>query len=263
MNKNFEFYRIVGHRAVEGWLRPEVLTILSVLDSIQESSGVAGAVAEIGVHHGRLFVGLNLLRRTDEHSVAIDVFDDQQYNVDNSGKGNLQIFSRNVGRWSSLDGVEISQGDSTRLDPTALLAVAHAGIRLFSIDGGHTDSIVLSDLKLAEGTLLPGGIVIADDVFNEFWPGVVSGTLDYMNTGGNLSPFAIGFNKVFFTQSDHVDRYRLALSSYFGAKVTYSVKWSEFAGHEVLVIARVRPSVRRVLRRNALARRLYYRVRSG
>ena len=261
MNRSLTLYRFLGHRTVKGWLHPEVLTILSVLDSVQRSSNISGAIAEIGVHHGRLFVGLNLLRRDGEHSVAIDVFDDQQYNVDNSGKGDLDRFRRNIVRWSSLDGVEISQTDSTQLESSHLLELANDRVRFFSIDGGHTQSIVLSDMKLAQSTLSTGGVVIADDVFNQFWPGVATGTMDYLHQGGSLVPFAVGFNKVFFSEKEYAANYQAALQRHFENRVTFYAKSSEFAGHAVVVIARVSPTPRRFLRRSETARELYRRYK--
>ena len=211
----FGLYRTVGHRLVAGWLAPEVLDVLVTLDSAQRSTGVSGAVAEIGVHHGRLFIGLQLLQGVENTSVAIDLFDQQTLNVDKSGKGNIGAFQRNVNRWSSAENLVIHQGDSTRLTSDELVSMAGDEIRLFSIDGGHTDSIVFSDMTLAESTVATGGIVIADDVFNQEWPGVSTGTFRYLTHGGRLAPFAIGFNKVFFTHPEFAPHYLKSLEDEF------------------------------------------------
>lgn len=261
MNKGFEIYRRFGHRFVAGWLVPGALQTLAVLDSAQRSKNVSGAVAEIGVHHGKLFIGLKLLQREDEYSVAIDVFGDQELNTDLSGKGNLSTFRRNVRRWSSLDAIVIHQGDSAKLRADELRELARGDIRLFSVDGSHTDSIVLSDMNLAEATVAPGGIVIADDVFNEEWPGVSTGTLRYLNEGGRLVPFAICFNKVFFTSPGQAEFYRSAIRTSFENHYLLYVKTSNYAAHEVLVIARGDLSPRKILSRNDTARYVYHRVR--
>ena len=260
MDRRFEIYRRAGHRSVAGWLAPEVLDILVVLDSLQRSTNVSGAVAEIGVHHGRLFIGLNLLQRDYERSVAIDVFGDQLLNVDQSGKGDLAMFQGNVRRWSSMDTVVVHQGDSTQLQAGELRKLAHGNIRLFSVDGGHTDSIVFSDMNLADATIAAGGIVIADDVFNQDWPGVATGTLRYMASGGKLVPFAIGFNKVFFGAPEYSQRYRDSLRREFADRYLVLTKSSEFAGHEVLIISRVPRRPRDLARRNKIIRRVYVRV---
>lgn len=213
--------------------------MLRVLDSAQRAKNVSGAVAEIGVHHGKFFIGLQLLQNAaDECSVAIDVFGDQDLNVDQSGRGDLAIFRKNLQRWSSADSVTIHQGDSTKLNATALRELAHGPIRMFSVDGGHTESIVLSDMNLAEATLVSGGIVIADDVFNEQWPEVMVGTLRYVDQGGQLVPFAVGFNKVFFSMPEYAESYRNALTVYFKTKLLVAEKIAAIAEHEVVVISR-------------------------
>ncbi|MDX1888200.1 class I SAM-dependent methyltransferase [Mycolicibacterium sp. 050158] len=211
--------------------------MLRILDSAQRSHHVVGAVAEIGVHHGKLFTALNLLQENGS-SVAIDVFGEQHLNVDNSGRGDLGIFQRNIARWSSADGVRIHRGDSTKLQSSALLELADARIRLFSVDGGHAEECVVSDMRLAEDTLVAGGVVIADDVFNEEWPEVLVGTLHYMKGGGMLIPFAIGFNKVFFAFSERVGLYRDALNAHLSRNLLINVKTANFMGYEVLVVSR-------------------------
>lgn len=260
MNRGFEIYRRLGTHLVDGWLASEVLEILEVLDSAQRSKGVSGAVAEIGVHHGRLFIGLKLLQQSNGHSVAIDLFGDQERNIDNSGKGDLGRFRRNVLRWSSLDGLAIHEGDSTKLTADKLRELALTGIRLFSVDGGHTDGIVFSDMNLAEVTLAQGGIVIADDVFNQEWPGVSTGTLRYLAEGGRLVPFAIGFNKVFFASQEYSDSYQETLRSNFHKRYLTFVKSTDFAGHAVLYIGRVPRQPRKLLGRNDTAKQMYRRI---
>jgi hypothetical protein len=260
VNKGFESYRQLGNKFVDGWLEPEVLTILTVLNSAQRSKNISGAVAEIGVHHGRLFIGLNLLQRADEHAVAIDLFGDQDLNVDLSGKGDLAAFQRNLERWSPDHKVVIHQGDSTQLQAAELRELAHSEVRLFSVDGGHTDPIVFSDMKLAEDTLTPGGIVIADDIFNQYWPGVATGTLRYMEQGGQLVPFAIGFNKVFFATPPYAAEYRAVIERDLGNKYLIFLKTSEFASHEVVVVSRVPRRPREILSRNEKAKSLYNRL---
>src|SRR5262249_53414646 len=141
----------------------------------------------------------------EERSLAIDVFGDQHLNVDGSGQGDRGKFLENTKRWGSSRGLIVHQADSTTLDSATVRELIGSSVRLFSVDGGHTEEIVFSDMNLAEACLTRGGVVIADDVFNERWPGVSVGTLRYLKEGAGLAPFAIGFNKVFFTQPDNVE----------------------------------------------------------
>jgi hypothetical protein len=257
MWRSFALYRVMGHRFVQGWLEPEVLDIVHTLDSAQRGNDVSGAVAEIGVHHGKFFIGLHLLLREKQRSLAIDVFADQQLNIDRSGRGDLATFLVNINRWASADGVVIHQGDSTALDSTALKELVGSSVRLFSVDGGHTEQIVLADMKLAEASLTDGGVVIGDDVFNERWPGVAVGTLRYLQNGAALAPFAIGFNKVFFAQPEYIEIYRGALESKYNTTAGIGVDNSTYAGHEVTLLFRTLKTPRRLLRKNATARALY------
>ena len=76
MQPTFNRYRAIGQRFVTGFLQPEILTVLDALNAAQRTKQVSGAAAEIGVHHGKLFIGLRLLQRPGENSVAIDIFGD-------------------------------------------------------------------------------------------------------------------------------------------------------------------------------------------
>lgn len=258
MKASFARYRSVGHKFVTGFMEPEVLLVAGALDEAQRARSVGGAVAEIGVHHGKLFIGLHLLQRDGEKSVAIDIFGDQDLNIDGSGAGDLAKFTTNVDVWSSMDGVVIHQGDSTKLTPEVLLEKAGAPVRLFGVDGGHTAEIVYSDMQLAEATLADGGIVVADDVFNEYWPGVAVGTLKYLEDGAGLAPFAIGFNKVFFTQPEYSDYYQAELESAAHGSARIQATTSVFAGHPVLVLGPV--TALDVLRRSETLRAIYHRT---
>lgn len=256
----YSIYRYLGRRLVGGWLAPEVLEVLPVLNEAQAARGIRGSVAEIGVHHGKLLIALDLLRNDGETSVAIDLFDDQTQNVDRSGKGDLSVFRKNLARWARMDSLVVHAGDSTKLTSETLAALAGGNIRLFSIDGGHDEPVVVSDLKLAENVLVDGGIVVADDVFHQEWPGVMTGLIRYLREEPKLVPFVIGFNKVFLTTPEFVEYYRRAVDAEFSDRYLTSVKDSEFFGNRVSVVARVRRTPKLILRRNKTLKRAYDRI---
>lgn len=255
--QRYSIYRHFGRRLVGGWLAPEVLEVLAVLNEAQAAKGVQGSVAEIGVHHGKLMIALDLLRNDGETSVAIDLFDEQERNVDKSGKGDLAVFRKNMTRWSHVDSLAVHAGDSTKLATETLADLANGKIRLFSVDGGHDEPVVASDLNLAETVLVPGGVIIADDVFHQEWPGVMTGLIRYLNDDPKLLPFAIGFNKVFLTTPEFVEHYQRAVGAAFSDRYLTSVKESEFFGNHVSVVARVRRTPRLILRRNKTLKRAY------
>ncbi|HEX7000004.1 MAG TPA: hypothetical protein VF322_17865, partial [Gammaproteobacteria bacterium] len=74
--------------SVDGWLHRTSAEAIAAL-------GQGGNAAEIGVHHGKLFILLSLLC---DHAYAIDVFD-SALNVDGSGAGDRTIFERNMARY--------------------------------------------------------------------------------------------------------------------------------------------------------------------
>ena len=54
------------------------------------------SLAEIGVYHGRSFLALLSLRKQDEKCIAIDCFENQTNNMDESGVGDYNKFRKNM-----------------------------------------------------------------------------------------------------------------------------------------------------------------------
>ena len=209
MQPGYARYSTIGHYQVKGWVEQPVLRLLAELSREQVRRHVTGGIVEIGVHHGRLLIALHLMGSSGEPTVAIDLFEDQAANVYRSGLGDEGVLRRNLAKHAAKAGeVTIVKADSSTLDGDAVRKMAGGGVRLFSVDGGHTAEIVAHDMDTAADSIAPGGIVIADDVFNERWPGAYEGTLRFLDKNYELVPFAIGFNKVLFTSRDEAADYR-------------------------------------------------------
>ena len=262
MPGTFERYRAVGRRRVQGWVETPTFGVLRTLRDAQDRVGVEGAVAEIGVHHGKLFIALQLLAPPGTPAVAIDVFDDQNLNVDRSGRGDLHRFEANVRRWGDWGSVVVVQADSAHLTGAEVRGFAGRPIRWFSVDGGHTEEIVRTDMRTAEGALAAGGIVIADDVFNPEWPDVSVGTLRFLDAGAALMPFAIGFNKTYFAHEHHAAAYRDAIRRDYAHRWSIAHQTKVFRGFEVEVLWALPVTPRVVVRRSRLARKVYEALRS-
>lgn len=189
-------YLELGIDQVDGWLSPTTASIVAHLLVQQVSDGLRGDVCEIGIHHGRLFMVLANAIVRGERAVAVDVFGDQQKNIDHSGQGNRAIFERHVARYAATADIDIIEESSLDLERLGFLS---RRFRLISIDGGHTAPVVLNDLRLAERTLLPGGIVALDDILSSHWTGVLTGLVAYLHGGGALVPFALVPNKLLLT----------------------------------------------------------------
>lgn len=227
-----------GKFYVDGWLRSEAALTIVALTERQRSLGLAGGAAEIGVHHGKLFILLYLLCRASEKAVAIDLFEDQHLNVDNSGSGDLAKFRRNLERYADSMRLVLHQGNSMDLSGAILTRLAEGPLRFVSVDGGHTAEITAHDLATAEGALAEGGIIVVDDVFNEQWPGVGDGVRRYFDRQPNMVPFALGANKTYFCRPSHRDIYHDATAA------VSTVTATEFLGHRVAYLQFLRPGLK-------------------
>lgn len=251
MDRRVSSYIHRGKFYVEGWLRTEATLVIAGLSERQQALGVTGGAAEIGVHHGKLFILLYLLGRDQEKAVAIDVFGDQQHNIDNSGVGDLEKFRSNLQRHADTQRLVVHQGNSLDLSDADLVRLAEGPLRLVSVDGGHTPRHAAHDLATAEGALADGGIIVADDVFNERWPGVSDGIHRFFAGRPNLVPFALGANKTYLCRPSHRDTYRDA-----AVAVASSVTMSEFLGEPVAILQFQRRSLRDRIGHTAVWRRL-------
>lgn len=201
----------VGSASVEGWLEPHARHALLAVAGLQEEFGVAGGALEIGVHHGRLAIALSWLLRAGEPLVAIDVFGEQWMNIDGSGAGVRELFTRN---WEAhanpatplsviaADSLALGLGERVRI------AAEHGAFRWISVDGGHTTEHVVSDLLMVQDLLAQGGVVLLDDFMNYHWPGVCEGFAVYMRQYvPKLRPVALSANKLFLASVTVGERY--------------------------------------------------------
>jgi len=216
---------------VQGWLHPFSAEVIAAVSEHQRRAGIHGAVAEIGVHHGKLFILMAQRRGAGEGAIAIDVFEQQHLNADRSGRGDRQIFFENLRRWlPDADQVAILQRSSFDVTPHDILQRC-GKLRLASIDGGHTEDCVVNDVNLVQSVLAPRGIVILDDYFNEFWPEVASGVARFvLGPDCRLQPFAITPNKTYFAAPDDAAFYRRLLREH---ESYYFEKTSRVFGHDV------------------------------
>src|SRR5689334_13229112 len=251
MDSQVEHYMRRGRFYVDGWLHTEAVRTIVALSERQRALGITGGVAEIGVHHGKLFILLYLLSQPSEKAVAIDLFDDQHLNIDNSGSGDLAKFRRNLERHADSRRLVLHKGSSMDIGGATLTRLADGPLRLVSVDGGHTAEITEHDLATAETAIAEGGIVVLDDAFNEQWPGVSDGVHRYFERRPNLVPFALGANKSYFCRPSHHDIYRDAAAS-----VASSITSTEFLGHPVAYLRSWRPGLKDRVAQSSAWRRL-------
>ena len=132
------------------------------LSALQQARGITGPVCEIGVHHGRLFILLHLLSAATERGLAIDLFEMQDENIDQSGQGQPRAVAAQPAGARLRPGAHRPDGrNSLRLTPERIAAGCAGRPRLFSIDGGRTAEATCNDLALADRSICDGGLVIS------------------------------------------------------------------------------------------------------
>lgn len=226
---------------VGGWLETEALLFTSYYASNFLKDRKFDSL-EIGVHHGKFFIGLENITPLGSRAIAVDVFDNQEKNIDDSGFGNLEIFEQNVSNFC----VEPKRVIPMPIDSLDInvMEMGFNQFGLISIDGGHTVNHTMKDLQTAESLVSADGLVILDDILNQHWAGVVTGAVQYFtnNTGKRIVPFAIGFNKLFcchFTNKERILNKIIQNEGelkYHGIQIFkhYREPYTEFAGEKVL-----------------------------
>jgi predicted O-methyltransferase YrrM len=197
---------------VDGWLARVDAEIFRVLMQTQSAKGLHGGAAEIGVHHGKSFICLCLALAQNEKAYCIDVFEDQNENLDGSGKGDRQKFEENLKAFRvPAEQVVIRQASSLNVIAEEIVG-AVGPVRFFSIDGGHWQEIVENDLSLAEHALAPHGVIALDDFHRSDWPDVSVGYFRWrQQQSRSFAPIAIGFNKLYICDPEFAALYQAAL----------------------------------------------------
>jgi hypothetical protein len=216
MNDKLWNYLRHDKKNVQGWLQRVDAEIIGSILEFQDRERIAGGCVEIGVHHGKSFIPLCLALRADELALCIDIFDDQSGNLDSSGKGDFSAFHANLATFG-LDTLRVRVFKGSSADVNHDYIHQQVGsVRFFSVDGGHWESIVQNDLRLAEKTLARDGVIALDDYCRAEWPDVTAGyTLWREGSESDIVPFAAGSNKLFLCRKEFAAAYRAALRTPF------------------------------------------------
>ncbi len=225
--------------SIEGWVFPVDACLFALIDEAQQARGIVGNLFEIGVHHGKTALLLDRMRRAGERIGFCDVFGQQDLNIDDSGRGNLAIFSHNLKRFARAADTDWS----ILAKPSDHLTTSDTSTqcRFFHIDGGHTASIVESDIATAHRAISTDGVIVLDDVFHPSWPGVVEGLFRYLNANpGHLAPLIIGGNKVYLCKPNAVPHYEVSLDELrqLRGRVPYAFDRKDWIGRSVLTAIR-------------------------
>jgi len=207
-------YAMAGVESVAGMLQSGSISVIWSLAELQDFFGVNGDVAEIGVHHGRLFVMLCLAMRRGERAFAVDMFGDPP----GANQDDHDQFLANLARHQ----IQPEHFDLAVQDSRTLIQGHWPGsagnVRLVSVDGDHRRDAVLRDLALAAASLNEGGVIIADDLFNPWYPTVTEAIYEYFwDRPGDMEPVAFiaangpvetGAAKLLIGRTDFASRYK-------------------------------------------------------
>ena len=198
---------------VDGFLKSLDARVIRAMAEHQSARDVRGALAEIGIHHGKLFFILALSRRAGERALAMDLFTDDALNAGTVSAGRDRAFFEHARRFGvTLDEAEVLKGDSCAMSPDDILERVGA-VRLFSVDGGHLYHHVENDLRLADATLHDKGVIAVDDFCNATWPEVTFATFDVLKAAkDSLAPAVLTKNKLYVSRPDAVGFYEEAVA---------------------------------------------------
>jgi hypothetical protein len=227
-----------GSKKVSGWFgRIDAEMFRSILEH-QNQKKLCGAVAEIGVHHGRSFIAMCLALQPGQKSYCVDVFDAQHLNKDFSGKGNRNIFEENLTRFGVDPNSVTIEAKSSMVVAADNILQSVGPVRFFSVDGGHWSAIVENDLRIAAASLADHGVIALDDFHRPEWADVSAGYFSwYSKSTKSMVPFAIGFNKLYLCRADFSAEYKECLFANRFLSL-FLTKTIEFQGEQVPVYQR-------------------------
>ena len=197
-------------KTVRGYMGSLDALVIAALLKYQDRANITGHLCEIGVHHGRLFLMLALSRRPGEMSLAIDLFEDDTINTGTDHAGRDRALLVNANRLGiNLSNREIFKTSSLGITATDIRERTGGAVRFFSVDGCHLYSGVENDLRLAEQTLIPEGIIAIDDFFSTKWADVSFAAGEFLRDT-ELIPFAIT-SKLYVCAPVAAEKYQAAL----------------------------------------------------
>ena len=226
---------------IDGWCVPHLWGTVAACHAFQSDNNITGPAAEIGVYHGKFFIGLALLNESERPHFAIDVFDMQEFNLDGAGDGNCEKFIKNCNRSGlSSDNYRAYHTDSMSLKRSEIDTIFSEtdGFRMFSIDGCHMPEHTINDIRIAMDLTRPGGIIFVDDYYNPNWPGVQEGvSVLYIANRLNFIPLLFTSNKLFLCHISYHKQYLNYVTEYINEKYKeFRVKSVKRFGYDTITI---------------------------
>ena len=216
-------------RRIKGWLDGSAAALLVLLDETQKRAGISGDLFEIGCFHGKsaLLLG-GMVDPARERLGVCDTFGtltsvenpEDEIALDkvtialrdgraDSGYTDFRdTFLRNFEAvFPDAPWLHVHTKRSGDLEPEEL-----GSCRFIHIDGYHSYEVAYEDLKLASGCLHPQGVVVLDDAFQAWHPGVTEAIVRFVHAHPDrLRPVILGHNKLALAAPDACDLYAAAI----------------------------------------------------
>jgi hypothetical protein len=225
-----------GIHRVDGWCIPQLWQSLWPL----RTAIGAGPVAEIGVFEGKFFIGLaKTFAANSFDSVAIDVFDMQQFNLDGAGVGKEEKLLENCVA-HGVEKVILRKADSLTLRQKEATEITNQSgkVKFFSVDGCHEVLHTTRDIEFAMKVVADDGIISVDDYMNPNWPGVIESVAKmYLLREFQFVPLLFTCNKLLLCSVSYHRDYLRVTQDYIAAnhKTTRMKRVKRF-GFETLTV---------------------------
>lgn len=176
--------------SVDGWFYPVDMLLFAFMGEIQETSGFAGDLCEVGVWHGKSLALLALMAGPGEQAYGYD-----RYVLDctERTRGTLQRFC------GSPEAARLVTCDTATCTPDSLRAQMPRPLRFLHVDAGHEYHEALADLQNFGALVGQTGIIAIDDYYDRKFPGVAAAAHAYIEHGksARFVPFVVGHNKLY------------------------------------------------------------------
>ena len=168
-------YLAAGYERVVGMSSRFAAAITCAIMRLQGDLGVSGHVAEIGAFEGRFFIALAHALKSGEKALGMDIFEWPNPEVKDRFEANC---ARHGVPPESRITWKVNSGETTA---EALLGKLGGGrVRLFHIDGDHSRAALTKDLELATQVLVPGGLIVLDDMLHPGYPTLMVAVQQYL-----------------------------------------------------------------------------------
>lgn len=201
MGDNLLYYHNTVEKNLRGWFFPYDHGLIHIIMK-QLLNDVEGDVAEIGVAFGRSAIAISNYRPVTDKLYLYDYFsEEERIEAEN-----------NIKQFGTFENVEWRIGDTTKLNVMDIKF--DRNLKFLHIDGCHEHAAVVKDLKNFSLKMVDGGIIVMDDYNDIEYPGINSGTLEFLlspairySEDGGWIIFAIGQNKAYLCKKKYFKKY--------------------------------------------------------